>query len=133
MKPTVNTAFHIDFAWLEAKEANWRSVLASYLCKKHAPAFAETTGDTVLIDSVDVNTGEVTQTDQMMDILMTHCSQEAGFIAENGPLTDSIFRLFLSNGNHPLTPMEMSDIYERPAETILKTLTGRIYRGIRPL
>lgn len=133
VKPTVNTPFHIDFSWLETKEENWRMVLGSYLCEKHSTAFSGENASNVLIDSVDPNTGEVTQSDQLLDFLMTHCSQQEGFIPDNGPLTDSIFRLFLSNGNQPLTSMEMSDIFERPADTILKTLTGRIYRGIRPL
>jgi hypothetical protein len=46
---------------------------------------------------------------------------------------DSIFRVFLANGNLPQTPHELAAQTRRDASTILKTLSGaRIYKGIRP-
>jgi hypothetical protein len=43
-----------------------------------------------------------------------------------------VFRIFLSNGNKPLSSEELSEIINRPARTILVTLTGpQIYKGIR--
>jgi hypothetical protein len=49
-------------------------------------------------------------------------------------VVDSIFRVFLANGNQPLSARELERIIGRPASTILKTLSGgRIYKGIRPV
>ena len=46
----------------------------------------------------------------------------------------NIFRIFLLNGNQPLTPRELAQ--QMPwtgAETILRTLaSGQVYLGIRP-
>jgi hypothetical protein len=51
----------------------------------------------------------------------------------HGSLVDVVFRVFMANGNRPLSPQELGSRLDRPAETILRTLTGpRVYRGIRP-
>jgi hypothetical protein len=48
-------------------------------------------------------------------------------------LVDAVFKIFLANGNMPLTPVELSERLSRPADTILKTFSGaRVYKGIRP-
>jgi hypothetical protein len=48
-------------------------------------------------------------------------------------VVDSIFRVFLANGNIALSPRELADRIGRPASLILKTLSGgQIYKGIRP-
>jgi hypothetical protein len=44
-----------------------------------------------------------------------------------------VFRLFLSNGNAPMTSQELGARLKRPPETILRTLAGpRVYKGLRP-
>jgi len=49
-------------------------------------------------------------------------------------LVDSIFRVFLANGNAPLTCRELSNIIGHPPVKILRTLSGRqIYKGLRPV
>ena len=133
LKPTLETPFHIDMEWLKTNEHNWRITISSYLCEEHKAFFTDNDPD-ILIDSVDPDTGEVTQTDRLLDILMTHCAREEKFIPENGPLTDCVFRVFLSNENKPLNVREISQMINRPPETILKTLSsGRTYRGIKPV
>jgi hypothetical protein len=48
-------------------------------------------------------------------------------------LVDSVFRIFLSNGNMPLTPEELAEELGRDPLVILKTLSGlRVYKGLRP-
>ncbi len=48
-------------------------------------------------------------------------------------LVDAVFRVFLTNNNYPLTPIELAARINRPAMTILRTLTGaQVYKGIRP-
>ena len=132
-RPAISTMFHIDFEWLMENDQNWHVSLSGYLCENHR-AFFETNQENQLIDSINPETGEVIQTDQLMDILMNHCAKQNNFIPANGTLTDSVFRLFLSNGNQPLNSEEIGKFINRSAETILKTLSGpRIYKGIKPL
>jgi hypothetical protein len=131
-KPTITTPFHVDFDWWKEHDHNWHVYLVGYLCENHR-TFFESNNENHLIDSINPDTGEVVQTDQLFNILMNHCARQEGFIQTNGTLIDSVFRLFLSNGNKPLTAEEISSFINRPPETILKTLSGpRIYRGIKP-
>jgi len=48
---------------------------------------------------------------------------------------EAIFRVFLANGNEPLSSVELHQILgRRSPEVILRTLAGRkIYKGIRPV
>lgn len=132
MKLTVDTPLCIDFEYWKSKESNWRSLLSGYLCEDHYQQFKEAGENTELIDVVDPETGAVEQKDILIDCLYSHCSRQNGFVPENGPLTDSIFRVFLSRGNQPLSSAELGEILNKNASTILKTLTSRNYRGIRP-
>jgi hypothetical protein len=48
-------------------------------------------------------------------------------------MVEAVFRVFLANGNVPLSAEELSKKLERPADTILRTISGpRVYRGLRP-
>ena len=48
-------------------------------------------------------------------------------------LVDSVFRLFLANGNTPLSSTELGEQLRRDAKTILRTISGiRVYKGLRP-
>jgi len=87
-----------------------------------------------VIDWVDPKTAEIKQVDGLQHILISHCAQENSFFSQNMALVDSVFRVFLSNGNEPLTPEELGDILHRPPETILRTFSSiRVYKGIRPV
>ena len=131
MKLTVDTPLFIDFEYWKSKEENWRTLLSGYLCEEHLAQFRETGDSAELIDDVDPETGEVTQKDILVDCLFSHCAEQEGFVPENGPLTDSIFRVFLSRKNQPMSAAELGEILNKNANTILKTLTSRVYRGIR--
>lgn len=131
-KPGLETKFQIDFDSWKAIDPSWKSTLQSYLCETHRQNL-NTEDESLLIDSVNPETGEVTQVDQMWDILVTHCAAQKDFIQENATLTDSVFRALIQNANQPLNPKELSQIISKPAEVILKTISGpRVYRGIRP-
>jgi len=132
VKPTLDTEFHIDFNWWANHDRNWRVYLRNYLCSEHKETFAEVNPDE-LVDWVDPDTAEVHKVDGLQHILITHCAKQDIFITRQTTLVDSIFRIFLSNGNSSLTPVEMSEQLGRDAQTILKTISGtRVYRGIRP-
>ena len=132
-RPTIQTPFHIDFQWWQDRDRNWRVFLQSLLCPEHQQAFAELTEDQ-LVDFVDPVTAEVQRVDGLQHVLITHCAKLDGFIAPHTTLVDAIFRTLLANGNIPMTPLELAQISGRPADLILRVLTGeRIYRGLRPI
>lgn len=132
-KPTLQTKFHIDFDWWTQSDQDWRVYLQSLLCLEHQQAFNNFKGD-ISIDWVDPVTAEVQRVDGIQNILITHCAKQPGFITEHTAIVDALFRIFLSNGNEPMTPQQLGERLGRPPLTILNLLSGRqVYRGIRPM
>lgn len=132
IKPTLETPFHIDFDWWKEHDGNWRVFLLSCLCPEHQEAYKDQPEDG-MIDWVDPETAEVKRVDGLQSTLMSHCAKMPDFVTANTAMVDAIFRVFLSNGNHPMTPVELSDKIGKPADTILKTISGlQVYKGIRP-
>jgi hypothetical protein len=132
VKPTNQTPFHIDFDWWSQNERNWHVHLLSYLSEEHRNTFGGSTGDE-MIDLVDPHTAEVKQVDALQYLLITHYVNKESFLTESTSLVEAIFRLFLANGNQPMSPAEIGERLKRPPELILRTLTGaRVYRGLRP-
>ncbi|QRN83837.1 hypothetical protein JR338_03540 [Chloroflexota bacterium] len=114
-------------------DRDWRVYLRSFLCEEHQKVFENLNNDE-LIDWVDPETAEVTQVDGLQHVLISHCAQQESFLTEKMALVDSVFRVFLSKGNKPLTIKQLGEILDRPPETILKTFSGiRVYKGIRPV
>jgi len=71
--------------------------------------------------------------DGLQNALMTHCVKQPEFLTNQTALVEAAFRLFLANGNNPMSAKDMGARLNRPPETILRTLAGpRIYKGIRP-
>jgi len=131
LRPSTETLFHIDFDWWQDSDSNWRIFLFDFLCEKHQGVFKDK-DDSIKVDAVDPATAEVKSVDGFLHGLMNHCAKQAGFISDSMPLISKIFRLFLANGNKPLSSEQLSEIVKRPARTILATLTGpQVYKGIR--
>jgi hypothetical protein len=102
------------------------------LCAEHQEAFGDMEeGQT--IDWVDPMTAEVKPVDGIQNTLMTHCVKQPDFLTNQTALVEAVFRLFLTNGNNPMTSKDLGARLHRPPETILRTLAGaRVYKGIRP-
>jgi hypothetical protein len=132
VKPTVDTPFHVDFDWWKKNERDWHVYLRSLLCAEHQETFSNVEeGET--IDWVDPVTAEVKSVEGVQNALMTHCVKQPDFLTIQTALVEAVFRLFLANGNVPMTSKELGIRLSRPAETILRTLAGaRVYKGIRP-
>jgi hypothetical protein len=132
VKPSIHTPFHIDFDWWQKNERDWHVYLRSLLCAEHQEAFADLEqGQT--IDWVDPATAEVKPVEGVQNALMTHCVKQPDFLTQQTAMVEAVFRLFLANGNMPMSSQEMGARLQRPAETILRTLAGpRVYKGIRP-
>lgn len=133
VKPTLKTRLHVDFDWWGRHDRDMRVYLASHLCPYHQARFAELDADAV-IDWVDPDTGEVRQVEGIRHALMTHCARQPDYLMSGTSLVDLVFRIFLANGNTPLSAEELSEKVGRPALTILRTLSGdRVYKGLRPV
>lgn len=134
VKPTIDTPFHIDFNWWSQNDREWRVYLLNLLSEEEKERFAEIIEGDLLVDFVDQDTAEVHKVDGLQHVLITHTAQKEGFLDKHTALIEAIFRLFLKNGNSPMTVQEIADQLDRPAMPILRTLTGgRVYRGIRPI
>jgi len=132
VKPSINTPFHVDFVWWQKNERDWHVYLRTLLCPEHQEAFANMEeGQT--IDWVDPVTAEVKPVEGVQNTLMMHCVKQPGFLTTQTALVEAVFRLFLTNGNMPMTASDLGAKLNRPPETVLRTLVGaRVYKGIRP-
>ena len=132
VKPTVDTPFHIDFAWWKKNERDWHVYLRSLLCPEHQDAFANVE-EGEMIDWVDPKTAEVKPVEGVQNALMTHCVKQPDFLTSQTALVEAVFRLLISNGNIPLSAEELGSKLNRRPEIILRTLAGaRVYEGIKP-
>jgi len=132
IKPSNNTRFHIDFAWWEKNDRDWRVFLQSYLCPEHQQLFQEHKPD-MLLDYIDPVSAEVKQVDGLQHVLISHCARQPEFISDRTAVVDAVFRIFLANGNQPKSCLELSERLGKPAETLLRVISGsRVYKGLRP-
>lgn len=132
-KPTLQTKFHIDFDWWRQSDQDWRVYLQSLLCPEHRQAFVNFQEENS-VDWVDPDTAEVQQVDGLQHILISHCAKQEGFITEHTALVDAIFRIFLANGNEPMSANDLAQRLNRQPTMVLRLLSGgQVYRGIRPI
>ena len=130
VKPTLDTQYHIDYSWWERNE-DLRTYLLSHLPPEQRDRISQNSEASV-VDYVDPNTGEVTQLNEL-DLAIQTATSQPDFINPHTSVVDSIFRVFLANGNKPLSPKELGDAIGRSPTVILKTVSGgRVYKGIRP-
>jgi hypothetical protein len=133
VKPTLSTRFHIDYDWWGRNEREWRVYLLSHLCPEHRAAL-ESASEQSRIDWIDPVSAEVHSIDGIQHALVSHCSLQPEYIGPHTTMVDAVFRVFLANGNAPLAVSEIAQKINRPATTILRTLSGnRVYKGIRPV
>lgn len=132
MRPTTDTKFCIDFDWWDGAGRDLRVHLHQHLCRGCRDLYPTHVGSET-VDWVDPETAEVQEVDGLWHTLRTHCSLQPDYVLEEMPLTDAVFRVFLANGNAPLSALELATKIRRPPERILRVLGhGNIYDGIRP-
>jgi hypothetical protein len=133
LRPTLDTLFHIDYAWWNKEDRDLRLYLRSHLCAEHRAQLAEADLDGDLIDWIDPITAEVKRTDALVLLMRTHCAQQTDFIGEHIGIVDGTFRVFLTNDNQPQTSRQLAEQINRDADTVLRTIGGKqVYQGIRP-
>jgi hypothetical protein len=132
VRPTLDTKFHIDYTWWDRADRELEVYLLGQLCPEHRAAYADLDAKT-MVDHVDPRTGEVKRVLGIQHALITHCAKQPDYVTPQTSLVNAVFRLFLANGNTPLTPAEIGQRLGRSPTTILKTLSSqRVYKGIRP-
>ncbi len=131
-RPTIDTPFHIDFDWWERNQHELRVYLRSHLCDVHRASYEGEASEQ--IDTIDPYTAEVTSVDGVLFRLRSHCSQQPDYITPKTSIVDAVFRVFLMNGNQPLSPRQLADKIGKDAGLIFKTIGGRtVYKGLRPV
>jgi hypothetical protein len=131
IRPTLETRFHIDYDWWSRDERDLRVYLISHLPPEKQVLFSETE-EGEKMDYVDPETGEVRQVDAL-DKELQEAAKSDDFITVQTSLVDAVFRLFIMNGNTPMTPAEIGEALNRAPQMILRTISGaRVYKGIRP-
>ncbi|MCU0511148.1 MAG: hypothetical protein MUE40_01115 [Anaerolineae bacterium] len=133
LKPTLDTRFHIDYEWWQREQqpGDLRTYMLTHLPPDKRDYFQKQEQDRVL-DYVHPQTGEVFRLDEL-GLAIQEAARQPDFINPQTSLVESIFRVFLANGNIPRTPRELAKDTGRDAMTILKTVGGiKVYKGIRP-
>lgn len=131
IKPTIDTPYHIDYEWWEKSEEDLYTYKISHLPPEQREQLASAVEGQV-VDTVDPETGEVLPLDAL-GLALRQAAKDPAFISPHAAVVDNVFRVFLANGNQPLSPNELAHLIGRPASVILKTLSGvRVYKGIRP-
>lgn len=132
--PGLETTFHIDYDWWNRDGHDLNIALLRQL-PPDKRALLELGGMGEKIDFIDPVTAEVRRVDGLQQAIMNAAS-DANWINDHTMLVDAMFRIFLANGNKPLTPVELGKLLKKPPTTLLGLLAGRngqVYNGIRPV
>lgn len=133
MRPGPDTPFHIDYEWWKREGRDLRAYLISHLMPEQRRPFENDSGN-VELDFIDPDTAEVRKVDALSQAL-AKAAQDTQWITNQTTLVDAVFRVFLANGNKPLSPNDLGKLINKPPTTILRTLagtTGQVYKGLRP-
>ena len=132
VRPNLDTPFHIDYEWWDRADRDLNVFLRGQLCPGHQKQAMELDRDEI-VDFVDREAGEVSQVDRVRYLLASHCALEPEYLTPQTSLVNAVFRVFLANGNEPLSAKDLGQMLERQERMILRTFSGpRIYKGIRP-
>jgi len=132
VRPSLDTRFHIDYLWWDRSGREMEIYLLGQLCPEHRAAYADLDAK-AMVDHVDAATAEVRRVPGIQHALITHCARQPGYLTPQTSLVNAVFRIFLANGNTPLSATEIGQRLGRPPATILRTLSSqRVYKGIRP-
>jgi hypothetical protein len=134
VRPTIDTLFKIDFEWWASKDSSWKASLVGLLTPEEKEKYSKIINGDILIDIIDVQTGRVEKVDGLRSIIYLEISTQESFVHPHIAITEGIFRLFMKNGNAPLSPVKMAELLNKDAKIILRTLLGvRPPKGIRPI
>lgn len=120
-----NQRWFIDLDWLEEHNRSFLALAQGNLCSK---CTKKRKGNEPMSPA------------ELISRIEACCGKASDFISEELPILESIFRLFLANGNKPLSPEELSkqlakrlggDSRRTSVEILSRLLRDEHYYGIR--
>jgi len=118
--------WYIDMDWYQQNKRSLATLARDCLCPKCARQLTAERKDI--------------PADTLLATIKDCCSHSPGFIDEGLPILESVFRLFLANGNQPLNLEELgrqlgerrsSDTYRTSTEILSRLLKKDEYYGLR--
>jgi hypothetical protein len=116
----------IDLDWLEQNNRSFFALAQGCLCPRCR-------------ERLEVSKGEISAAD-LLATIKGCCSRTPGFVTDRSPILESIFRIFLANGNQPLDLEELGkhlaerrggDAQRTSAEVLSRLLGNERYYGLR--
>jgi hypothetical protein len=116
----------IDLDWLEQNNRSFLALAQGSLCSKCTKR--------------QKGEGEPLSPAELISSIEDCCAKTSGFITGKFPILESIFRLFLANGNQPLSLEELSkklskwrggDSQRTSVEVLSRLLRDERYYGLR--
>ena len=121
-----NTYWAIALDWFQQNDRSISALIQDYLCPKCAKQLSAE--------------GKENPPDALLATIRDCCSHVPDFITDRLPILESVFRLFLANGNQPLELEELGnqlselrggDIYRASPEILLRLLKNDRYYGLQ--
>jgi hypothetical protein len=118
----------INLKWLQQNNRSFTALVRSSLCPKCQKKFK--------VDQSEAKPNE------LLKALKTCCSKSVEFIKPGLPLQESIFRVFLANGNQPLTLADLgeqlnqwrgTDNYRTSVPVLTRLLNNDQHYGLQKL
>ncbi len=120
------TYWIIALDWFQQNNRSVSALIQNYLCPKCAKQLSAK--------------GKENSPDALMSAIKDCCSHTPEFINDRLPISESIFRLFLANGNRPLDLEELGeqlselrggDPYRTSPEILYRLLKNDCYYGLQ--
>lgn len=108
-EPTREAArFFIDTQWYEVNGRSFRAMAQGRFCPECQAKVGQVTEERIpTVDRksnrVVYETREVRYGDQPMAVIRNCCSKQRNYITPDTPVIEAVFRVFLANGNQPVT------------------------------
>jgi len=118
----------INLEWLRANNRSFTNTVKNSLCPKCRKKLK--------IDHVELKAND------LLKALKTCCSKSVDFITPTLPIHESVFRIFLANGNQPLTLQELGDqlnqrrgmdSYRTSVQVLSRLLKNDQHYGLQPV
>ncbi len=125
-KDQARPQWFIDVDWYKENNRSFLTLAQHCLCSKCR-------------EQLEINKGEIPAAD-LLTTIKDCCSRTPGFITPRLPILESIFRLFLANGNQPLDLEELGkqlsewrggETYRTSVEILSRLLSNDQYYGLR--
>lgn len=128
--PTYDTQYHIDYEWWSRTGKDLVQAMIAQLPQALRETLSAHPHEST-VDYIDPVTAEVTAIDELTLAIRT-AAAAPDFITPQTSITDAMFRIFVANGNQPLSVNELAERLSRLPKDILKILSGReTYYGLR--